>query len=136
MLGLHWCAQAFSSGSKQGLPSSCSAQASHCGGSSCCREQDSRTRRLQEPWHVGSRVPAQQLRSTGLFALRHVGSSQTRDQTPCTGRWIFNQWVTREFPFLIYTYSFLILLMIFVYALQTFSSFHMNLHNHIRTLTL
>jgi len=32
-------------------------------------------------WHVGSRVPAQHLQSTGLFALRHVGSSQTRDRT-------------------------------------------------------
>jgi len=71
----------FSRCSKQGLPSSCSAQASHRGGSSCCRAQDSRTRRLPELWHVGSRVPAQHLQSTGLFALRHVGSSQTRDRT-------------------------------------------------------
>ena len=30
-------AQAFISCSKQGLLSSCSAQASHCGGFSCCR---------------------------------------------------------------------------------------------------
>ena len=69
----------FSRCSKQGLPSSCSAQASHCGGFSFCRAQDSRTRRPPELWHVGSRVPAQHLQGTGLFALRHVGSSQTRD---------------------------------------------------------
>ena len=46
----------------------------------------------------GSR--AQQLWRTGLFALRHVGSSQTRDGTrvPCTGRRILNHWATREVP--------------------------------------
>ena len=36
-LGLHCCMQAFSSCSKWGLLSSCCAQASHCGGFSCCR---------------------------------------------------------------------------------------------------
>ena len=34
-LGLHCCAWAFSSCSKWGLLSSCSAQASHCGSFSC-----------------------------------------------------------------------------------------------------
>ena len=43
-------------------------------------------------------VQAQQLWPKGLVALRHVGSSQTRDQTcvPCIGRWILNHWMTRE----------------------------------------
>ena len=37
---------------------------------------------------MGSRLWAQQLLHTGLVALQHVGSSQTRDQThvPCIGR--------------------------------------------------
>ena len=38
-LGFHCCAQAFSSCSKQGLLSSCSAQDSHCSGFSHCRAQ-------------------------------------------------------------------------------------------------
>ena len=35
---------------------------------------------------------------TGLAALRHVGSSQTRDRThvPCISRWTLIHWVTRE----------------------------------------
>ena len=34
----------------------------------------------------------------GLAALQHVGSSQNRDRTcvPSTGRWILNNWTTRE----------------------------------------
>ena len=36
---LHCCAWAFSSCGEQGLLSSCGAQASHCGGFSCCRVQ-------------------------------------------------------------------------------------------------
>ena len=36
--------------------------------------------------------------STGLFALWHMGSSQTRNRTgvPCIGRWILIHWITRE----------------------------------------
>ena len=36
--------------------------------------------------------------SMGLVVRRHVGSSQTRDQTYvfCIGRWILNHWTTRE----------------------------------------
>ena len=36
----------------------------------------------------------------GLVAHPHVGSSRTRDQTrvPCIGRWILNDWTTREVP--------------------------------------
>jgi len=39
---------------------------------------------------------------TGLVALRHVGSSQTRDRThvPCIGRCILNPWTTLEVPYL------------------------------------
>ena len=49
---------------------------------------------------MGSRAQAQQLWPSGLVALRHVGSSQTRDRTrvPCTGRWILNHCATREVP--------------------------------------
>ena len=46
---------------------------------------------------------------TGLVALRHVGSSQTRDQTrvPCIGRWILNHCATREVPTLTFFKTFL-----------------------------
>ena len=37
VLGLHCCVRAFSSCGFWGLLSSCSAQAFHCGGFSCCR---------------------------------------------------------------------------------------------------
>ena len=59
VLGLHYCAQAFSS---------CSVQASHRGGSSCDGAAT-----------VGTR--AQQLWYTSLVAPRHMGSSWTRNQT-------------------------------------------------------
>ena len=55
--------QAFSSCFKQGLLSSCSAWASHCSGSSCCRE-----------WILGARasiVVARGLSSCGFLALNH-----------------------------------------------------------------
>ena len=44
-------------------------------------------------------VQAQQLWPESLAALRHVGSSQTKDQTcvPCIGRQILNHW-TRDVP--------------------------------------
>ena len=53
---------------------------------------------LQQLRLTGSRAWAQQLWCTGLPALQHVGSSQTRDQTyvPCIDRWILNCWTTRE----------------------------------------
>ena len=49
----------------------------------------------------GAQAPdaqAQQLWLTGLVALRHVGSSQTRARTcvPCVGRQILNHCATRE----------------------------------------
>ena len=70
-LGLCFCVLAFS---RWG------AQASHCSGFSCCG--------AQELWH------------TGLAALQHVESSQTRDWThvPCTGRRMLYHWITRKSP--------------------------------------
>ena len=61
------------------------AQAFHYRSLSCC----------------GAQAPdaqAQQLWLTGLVALRHVGSSQTRARTrvPCIGRQILNHCATRE----------------------------------------
>ena len=52
----------------------------------------------QQLWLRGSRAQAQQLWLTGLVALQHVGSSQTRAQTrvPCIGRRILNRCATRE----------------------------------------
>ena len=77
----------------------CGAWASHHGGLSCCRAQALGTW-LQQLWLAGSRVQAQQLWYTGLVALQHVRSSQTRALThvPCVGRWIFNHCTTREAP--------------------------------------
>ena len=48
---------------------------------------------------LGSRAHGLSSCSTqGSVALRHVESSQTRDQTrvPCIDRWILNHWITRE----------------------------------------
>ena len=63
------------------------ARAFHCRGLSCC----------------GAQAPdaqAQQLWLTGLVALRHVGSSQTRARTcvSCISRQILNHCATREAP--------------------------------------
>ena len=75
-LGAH-SVQAFS-GCKQGLLSSCHAQASPCDIFS-----------LQSP---NSRHADAQLCHTALVAALHVGSSLTRDQisVPCIGRQILN----------------------------------------------
>ena len=98
--------RAFSTSSDQGPLSSCRAQASPCGGFSCC-----------ELWALGvvgfhncglgaqySQLPGlrpqdQHLWCSGFIAPSHVGSTWTKDPTcyPCTGRWIFH-WVTREVP--------------------------------------
>ena len=65
-------------------------------GLSCC------TRALASLllWSTGSRAQAQQLWRTGLVALWHAGSSQSRDRThvPCIGRQILNHCTTREVP--------------------------------------
>ena len=55
----------------------------------------SRAQRLQQLQPAGSGAQAQQLWCTGLVALQHVGSSQTRDRTRIV-RWMLNQWTTRE----------------------------------------
>ena len=62
-------------------------------------------------WCMGSKragfsscgTRAQQLRRTGLVALRHVGSSWTRARTrvPCVSRRILNHCTTREVPIFI-----------------------------------
>ena len=96
VLGLRFCARAFSSCGKRGPLFHCVAWASHYRGLSCC----------------GARAPdaqAEQLWLTGLVAPRHVGSSQTRAQTrvPCIGRQILNHCATREaldIGNIIYTY--------------------------------
>ena len=72
-LSLRWLLLLQSTGSK------------HMGFSSCGT-------RAQQLWLMGSRVQAQQLWYMALVALRHVGSSWTRDRThvPCIGRRILN----------------------------------------------
>ena len=85
VLGLRFCARAFSSCGKWGATPHRGARASHHRGLSCC----------------GAQAPdaqAQQLWLTGLAAPRHVGSSQARARTrvPCIGRQILNHCATRE----------------------------------------
>ena len=65
----------------------------HAGFSSCGMQ-------AQQLWLMVSRAQAQQLWRTGLVALQHAVSSQTRAQTcvPCIGRWILNHCATREAP--------------------------------------
>ena len=94
-LGLRCCAWAFLSCCEQALLSSCGVQASHCSSFSFCR---ARTLGYERFGHCSTQ--AKESCCTGLSALRHVGSSQTRDRTyvPCIGRWILNQWTTREAP--------------------------------------
>ena len=77
LLGLPCYPWAFSVFGEQGLFSSCSAQASYCGGFSCCRAQA-----------VGF------MGFKSLAALQHVQSSWIRDRNcvPCIGR------QTRESP--------------------------------------
>ena len=85
----------FSSCGEQGLISSCNAQASHCSSFSCgVQTLGTWAQNLRLP---GSTAQAQQLRCTGWAALRHVGSSWTRNRTCvcCTGRWILYHWATK-----------------------------------------
>ena len=86
VLGLRFCARAFSSCGKWG-PLFIAVRGPHYRGLSCC----------------GAQAPdaqAQELWLTGLVAPRHVGSSQTRARTrvPCIGRQILNHCATREAP--------------------------------------
>ena len=63
----------------------CGAQASRCGGFSCCGARA-----------LGMRASV--VVHVGLVAAQHVGSSWTRARTrvPCIGRQIFNHCTTRE----------------------------------------
>ena len=86
VLGLRFCARAFSSCGKRGplfivVRGPLTITASRC--------------RAQAP-----DAQAQQLWLTGRVAPRHVGSSQTRARTrvPCIGRQILNHCATREAP--------------------------------------
>ena len=84
VLGLRFCARAFSSCGKQGplliaVRGPLTIATSRCG--------------AQAP-----DAQAQQLWLTGPVAPRHVGSSQTRARTrvPCIGRPTLNHYATRE----------------------------------------
>ena len=86
VLGLRFCARAFSSCGKWGP-----LFIAVCGPLTIAA------------FRCGAQAPdaqAQQLWLTGPFAPRHVGSSQTRAQTrvPCIGRQILNHCATREAP--------------------------------------
>ena len=90
VLGLCFCARAFSSCGKQGplfiaVCGPLTIAASRC--------------RAQAP-----DAQAQQLWLTGRAAPRHVGASQTRARTRvlCTGRQILNHCATREAPLYIF----------------------------------
>ena len=65
----------------------CGAQASQCGGFSCCRAGA-----------LGARASV--VVAHELSCSRHVGSSQTKARTrvPCIGRQILNHCATREVP--------------------------------------
>ena len=83
VLGLRFCVRASSSCGKRG-PLFIAVRGPHYRGLSL--------------WSTGSRAQAQQLWLTGLAALWHVGSSQTRARTrvPCISRQILNHCATSE----------------------------------------
>ena len=85
VLGLHFCARAFSSCGKRGPLFIAVRGASHYRGLPCCEAQ-------------APDAQAQQLRLTGPAVPWHAGSSQTRARTrvPCTGRQTLNHCATRE----------------------------------------
>ena len=84
LLGLRFCARAFSSCGKRG-PLLIAVRGPLTIAASRCRAQ-------------APDAQAQWLWLTGRVAPRHVGSSQTRARTrvPCTGRQILNHCATRE----------------------------------------
>ena len=95
VLGLRFCARAFSSCGKRGplfiaVRGPLTIAASRCG--------------AQAPDAQG-----QQLWLTGPAAPRHVGSSQTRARTrvPCIGRQILNHCATTEAPLFFNVYLFI-----------------------------
>ena len=82
----------FNSCGEWGPVSSCSTQASHCGGFFCCGTRalghmgfsncNTWTQKLQ---FLDSRARAQKSWHTGLASLRHVGSSWNRDESSVSG---------------------------------------------------
>ena len=96
---LHWVFVAFSSCCERGLLF-VAVRGLLIAVASLVMEHGLQAHGLQQLWLAGSRAQAQQLWCTGLVALRHVGSSQTRARTrvPCTGRRIVNHCATREVP--------------------------------------
>ena len=87
VLGLRFCARAFSSCGERG-PLFITVRGPRTITASLVAEHRLQTRRVSILW------------LTGLVALRHVGSSQTRARTrvPCIGRQILNHCATREAP--------------------------------------
>ena len=86
VLSLHYYAQALSSYSEQGLPSSCGVQASHCGGFPCCG--------AQAVGRVGSVVVAPRLWSSGPVVVVHglscsasCGLFWEQGSNPCLLHW-------------------------------------------------
>ena len=84
VLGLHCCAQAFSSCGEWGLV----AVHRLLIVVASLVEHGLQAHGLQQLWCMG------------LVALQHVGSSRTRDRSraPCIGRWILNHCATKEVP--------------------------------------
>ena len=82
----------FSSCGEWGLLPGCGAQSSHCGGFSCCGAQAQGSQASVVValglWSVGSVSVVHEAPQSTLAALRHVGSSRTKDGAcvPCTGR--------------------------------------------------
>ena len=87
VLGLRFCARAFSSCGKRG-PLFIAVRGPLTVAASLVAEQRLQTRRLSNLW------------LTGLVTPWHAGSSQTRARThvPCIGRQILNHCATREAP--------------------------------------
>ena len=93
VLGLRFCARAFSSCGKRGATLHCGALASHYRGLSL--------------WSTGSRRAGSATVAHGPATPRHVGSSQTRAWThvPRTSRQILNHCTTREAPHIFKGYT-------------------------------
>ena len=109
VLGLRCCTRAFSSCGEQGLLF-VALRGLLIVVASLVAEHGLQAQGLQQLQHVGSRgsltgsrEQAWQLWHTGFVALRHVGSSRTRDRThvSCIGRWILNRCTTGEVPYML-----------------------------------
>ena len=89
----------------RGAYSSWQVQGSHCGRFSYCGARALGTQ-VQTPW------------CTGLVALRHLDSSQTRDRTcvPCISRWILIHCTTREVPLLLFVRTLILSIHLFIHS--------------------